>query len=163
MGFTFSCWLNPVMRLYSRSKILPALLISGARCHLWSVQMYVRQWHCTPKGSQAPVKVNSHHLNLSAPPINSNSCQKLRWMRTVHGWVAFDEMWVVECITKCQHVFSWIQPCQLHTGNERLPLHGMCSSERLKDITSGYDIVSTLRSLNVQKPTQLSSNPEVVK
>lgn len=122
MGFKFSCWLNPVMRLYSRSKILPALLISGARCHLWSVQMYVHQWHRTPKGSQAPVKVNSHHLNLSAPPINSNSCQKLRWMRTVHGWVAFDEMWVVECITKCQHVFSWIQPCQLHTGNERLPL-----------------------------------------
>lgn len=44
------------------------------------------------KGSQAPVKVNSHHLNLSAPPINSSLCQKLGWTRAVHGWVVFDEM-----------------------------------------------------------------------
>lgn len=29
---------------------------------------------------KSPVKVNSQHLNLSAPPINTKMCQKLHWL-----------------------------------------------------------------------------------
>lgn len=62
---------------------MPALI----SCHVRALVTPKR-----PKGSQAPVKVNSHHLNLSAPPINTKLCQKLRWMRAVQGWVVFDKM-----------------------------------------------------------------------
>lgn len=98
------------MFLLRRSNILLLLSASGA-----VQQPY---WHGRPKGSRAPVKVNSHHFNLSAPPANANSCQKLSWTEAVHGWVVPDEMGVLECITKCQHVFSWMQQCQEHRGNE---------------------------------------------
>lgn len=32
-----------------------------------------------PRG-KPPVKVNSHHLHLSAPAINTKMCQKFHWL-----------------------------------------------------------------------------------
>lgn len=103
------------------STIQPALLMSGIRCHLDSVNLHRCLTSLWSAVSLRHVHVNSHHLNLSAPPIHSNMCQKLRWERGC-TWMSsvWWDVWVVEYITKCQHIFSRIRPCQLRGGKRVL-------------------------------------------
>ena len=84
------------------------------------------------------MKVNSHHLNLSAPPTNTNSCQKLRWLTAVHGWVVFDEMcerWNVLLNVST----SFPGYCRVNYGEEMSapPRRKESRSGRMSDSTSG--------------------------
>lgn len=118
------------------------------------------------------MKVNSHHLNLSAPPTNTNSCQKLRWLTAVHGWVVFDEMcewWNVLLNVST----SFPGYCRVNYGEEMSapPRRKESRSGRMSDSTSGYvggpGWLWTFSDLNVEMNglSQLFSHPpqEVVK